>query len=192
MLYLLAYSGQGQLRIFGPSNEKYHVVGGQRAGPDATRVAAPWPDHARHRAGGVGRNGDGTWTVTTQSGSRTSSRVADHVVLTLPFSLLRKVDLSKAGFQRSSGRRSPSCRWARTASCSCSSPTVIGGASAATGTASPTPAIRAPGRSPEHNRAQRGILVDYTGGDIGADFGVLSPAEYGRRFLDQIEPCSRA
>ena len=28
MLYLLAYSGQGQLRIFGPSNEKYHVVGG--------------------------------------------------------------------------------------------------------------------------------------------------------------------
>jgi monoamine oxidase len=28
LLYLLAYSGQGQLRVFGPSNEKYHVVGG--------------------------------------------------------------------------------------------------------------------------------------------------------------------
>src|SRR5215218_8766997 len=28
MLYLLGYSGQGQLRIFGPSNEKYHVRGG--------------------------------------------------------------------------------------------------------------------------------------------------------------------
>jgi monoamine oxidase len=28
LLYLLAFSGQGQLRIFGPSNEKYHVRGG--------------------------------------------------------------------------------------------------------------------------------------------------------------------
>src|SRR4029453_10643786 len=28
MLYLLGYSGQGQLRVFGPSNEKYHVRGG--------------------------------------------------------------------------------------------------------------------------------------------------------------------
>src|SRR5262249_46664341 len=28
LLYLLAYSGQGQFRTFGSSNEKYHVVGG--------------------------------------------------------------------------------------------------------------------------------------------------------------------
>src|SRR6266480_1142862 len=28
LLYLLAYSGQGQFRTFGPSNEKYHVAGG--------------------------------------------------------------------------------------------------------------------------------------------------------------------
>src|SRR3989440_298430 len=28
LLYLLGYSGQGQLNIFGPSNEKYHVRGG--------------------------------------------------------------------------------------------------------------------------------------------------------------------
>ncbi len=28
MLYLLGYSGQGQFRVFGPSNEKYHVHGG--------------------------------------------------------------------------------------------------------------------------------------------------------------------
>src|SRR5215218_5547741 len=28
LLYLLGYSGQGKLRLFGPSNEKYHVRGG--------------------------------------------------------------------------------------------------------------------------------------------------------------------
>src|SRR3954468_7355313 len=38
MLYLLGYSGQGQLRIFGPSNEKYHVRGGNDQIP--ARLAA--------------------------------------------------------------------------------------------------------------------------------------------------------
>ena len=28
LLYLLGYSGQGKVRLFGPSNEKYHVRGG--------------------------------------------------------------------------------------------------------------------------------------------------------------------
>src|SRR5207245_7009566 len=30
LLYLLGYSGQGQFHIFGPSNEKYHVHGGNQ------------------------------------------------------------------------------------------------------------------------------------------------------------------
>src|ERR1051325_11203265 len=38
LLYLLGYSGQGQLRIFGPSNEKYHVRGGNDQIP--ARLAA--------------------------------------------------------------------------------------------------------------------------------------------------------
>ena len=38
MLYLLGYAGQGQLRIFGKSNEKYHVVGGNDQIP--ARLAA--------------------------------------------------------------------------------------------------------------------------------------------------------
>ena len=50
MLYLLGYAGQGQLRIFGKSNEKLHVRGGNdqivaRLGDRLQR-----PDHARLRA----------------------------------------------------------------------------------------------------------------------------------------------
>jgi monoamine oxidase len=33
-----------------------------------------------------------------------------------------------------------------------------------------------------------GILVDYTGGNIGAAFGSLTPDAYAKRFLSQIEP----
>ena len=37
LLYLLGYSGQGKFRIFGPSNEKYHVRGGN----DQIRRSSP-------------------------------------------------------------------------------------------------------------------------------------------------------
>ena len=35
---------------------------------------------------------------------------------------------------------------------------------------------------------RRGILVDYTGGDVGASFGTGTPAERAAQFLSQIEP----
>src|ERR671924_844627 len=41
LLYLLGYSGQGKLRLFGPSNEKYHVRGGNEQ--IATRLGAALP-----------------------------------------------------------------------------------------------------------------------------------------------------
>ena len=95
LLYLLAYSGQGQLRIFGPSNEKYHVRGGndllvrrlaEKLG-DSVVVGTPLQS--------IVRNGDGTYRLGL-SGS--PAVTADHVVLALPFSLLRQVDYSRAGF----------------------------------------------------------------------------------------------
>ena len=47
MLYLLGYAGQGQLRIFGTSNEKYHVRGGNDQITDRLAAALARSDHAR-------------------------------------------------------------------------------------------------------------------------------------------------
>ena len=83
MLYLLAYIGQGQMRILGPSNEKYHVRGGNDQITDrlAAALARSRParlaarvdrtrggrhldarlragHEARERAGGPGRDDD--------------------------------------------------------------------------------------------------------------------------------------
>jgi monoamine oxidase len=188
MLYLLAYSGQGQLRIFGPSNEKYHVIGGNDQIPARLASLLPGQIQLGTQLSALARNSDSTWTITTRSGNRTSSQVADHVVLALPFTLLRKVDLSKAGFpalkttainQLAMGTNSKlqlqfSDRHWRT----------LGGngdSYSDTGYQSTWEVTRAqPGRS--------GILVDYTGGAIGAGFGSLSPTAYAQRFLGQIEP----
>lgn len=187
MLYLLAYSGQGQLRIFGPSNEKYHVRGGNEQITDRMADVLGGDIELGTRLVALAQRPDGTWTVTTRTGSVTSSRVADHVVLALPFSLLRSVDLSKAAFpalkttaikQLPMGTNSKlqlqftDRHWRS-----------LGGNG-------DTFSDRGYQSSWEVTRAQpgaKGILVDYTGGTIGASF-TGSPEAHALRFLGQIEP----
>ena len=98
MLYLLAYIGQGQMRILGPSNEKYHVRGGNDQITD--RLAAALGDRVRlgSRLESIAREADGTWTLGFVQGTRRVSVRADRVVMTIPFSILRTLDYSKAGF----------------------------------------------------------------------------------------------
>lgn len=170
MLYLLAYSGQGQLRIFGPSNEKYHVRGGNEQITDRMADVLGGDIELGTRLVALAQKSDGTWTVTTRTGKVTSSRDADHVVLALPFSLLRSVDLSKAGFPALKttaikhlvmGTNSKlqlqftDRHWR-----------ILGGNG-------DTFSDRGYQSSWEVTRAQpgaKGILVDYTGGTIGASF----------------------
>jgi monoamine oxidase len=99
LIYLLGYSGPGQLRIFGPSNEKYHVRGGNDQ--IGTRLAAAVSGSIRygHVLAAIARNSDGSYLLTFRNGNRTEKVPADRVVLALPFSILRTLDYSQAGFR---------------------------------------------------------------------------------------------
>jgi monoamine oxidase len=96
MLYLLGYAGQGQFRTFGKSNEKMHVRGGndQIATILATKLGSQITTSSPLTA--IKKNADGSYALTLGS----SVVQADHVVLALPFSLLRGVNFSKAGFNQ--------------------------------------------------------------------------------------------
>src|SRR4051812_48792095 len=63
MLYLLGYSGQGQMRIFGPSNEKYHVVGGNDQIPERLAANLSGQISMGYELTAVARNSDATWTL---------------------------------------------------------------------------------------------------------------------------------
>ncbi|MEP6761065.1 MAG: NAD(P)/FAD-dependent oxidoreductase, partial [Sporichthyaceae bacterium] len=191
MLYLLAYSGQGQLRIFGPSNEKYHVRGGNEQIVNGLVSAVKNSGstiETETKLVALAKRTDGTWSVTTQTGATTRTLIADHVVIAIPFSMLRSVDLTKAGFSKLKmtaiknlpmGTNSKLAlqftdRHWRTLGNN-------GDSYADTGYQATWEVTRAqPGTE--------GILVDYTGGNIGADFGSLTKEQYAARFLEQIEP----
>jgi monoamine oxidase len=188
MLYLLGYAGPGQLRIFGESNEKYHVRGGNDQIPARLANALQGQIKTGSELVAIRRNADGSYRLSFRSGSGTSTVTADRVVLALPFSILRSVDYSKAGFSavkntaiQELGMGTNSKLHVQFKNRFWNSLGNQGETYADTGYQNTWEVTRAqPGTS--------GILVDYTGGTIGASFGSGTPTERATQFLSQIEP----
>jgi monoamine oxidase len=83
----------GRFQVFGESDERYRLQGGNQALTDA--MAAKYADRIRfdHRLEAVAADGEG-YRLSFRTGSGSAAEVkADAVVLALPFTLLRKVDL---------------------------------------------------------------------------------------------------
>jgi monoamine oxidase len=188
LLYLLGYAGPGQLRVFGKSNEKYHVRGGNDQVVDALVETLGGQIIPSSELVAIKRSNDGTYALTFKQGSSIITRTADHVVLALPFSRLRLVDTSKAGFNKIKktaiaklpmGTNSKlhlqfsSRHWY---GLGCNGNTYADTGYQSTWEVSRTQAGTA------------GILVDYTGGNIGASFGSGTLSERANQFLDQLAP----
>jgi monoamine oxidase len=132
---------------------------------------------------------DGAYSLSFRQGASTVTKVADKVVLALPFSILgTSVDISKAGFSELKrtaiaelGMGTNSKLHAQFRERHWETLGSNGETFADTGYQNTWDVSRAqPGN--------RGILVDYTGGTIGASFGSGTPEERAAQFLAQLEP----
>jgi monoamine oxidase len=185
MLYLLGYSGQGNLRIFGPSNEKYHTVGGNDQIPERLAAALPGQINPGYELTAVARNSNGTWKLSFGNGATTT---VDRVIIAIPFTILRDVDLTKAQFEPRKMRAINELgmgtnskmhvgfkkRFWRDLGCN-------GETYADTGYQNTWEVSRG-------QAGTTGLLVDYTGGKIGATFGAGTPSSRAKQFVGQIEP----
>jgi monoamine oxidase len=177
------------LRIFGPSNEKYHVRGGNDQIP--ARMAQQLEGQIRfgNELTAIKRNSNGSYTLTFENGKAFRDVTADKVILAMPFSILRSsVDYKRAGFstlkktaitEMGMGTNSKmhlqftNRHWVSLGS--------NGETFADTGYQNTWEVTRGqPGTS--------GILVNYTGGNVGASFGTGTPSSRAQRFLSQVEP----
>jgi monoamine oxidase len=185
LIYLLGYSGQGQLRLFGPSNEKYHITGGNDQLITGMAAAVQNQIHTGATLTSVRLNGNGTYDLGF-NGSATVT--VDKVVLALPFSILRNsVDLSQAGFSvlkmtainelqmgtntklnMQFNRR----RWRE-----------LGG----NGDSYSDQGYQVTWEVSRDQAGTPGILVNYTGGNVGASY-TGSATQLANQFLQQVEP----
>ncbi|TMF46376.1 MAG: twin-arginine translocation signal domain-containing protein [Chloroflexi bacterium] len=105
MVYLLGFQPQpGQFRIFGASDERYHIAGGNERLPQAIAAALPAASLNLNTAlTGIVRNADGSWTLSLNGPSGKFTSVVDRVIMAIPFSVLRTLltsdrDYRAAGF----------------------------------------------------------------------------------------------
>ena len=201
LVYLLGYqSVPGNFHLYGSSDERYHLAGGNEQLPRAIAAALPASGiHLNTALTAIARNNDGTFTLTFKSlaGKKpaTLTVVADRVILALPFSVLRNLDYGNAGFdpvkitgiqQLGYGNsvklhlQFDSRLWNQSGPWGISN----GYSLADTGYQSTWDVTRAQSGS-------TGILVDFTGGNVAATFGDGKPAvvqAYAMKFLSQLEP----
>ena len=205
LVYLLGFNASpGNFSIFGASDERYHIVGGNDRLPAAIAASLPAGTVKLNTAmTGIVRNSDGTYTLSLTSGGVTTQKVFDRLILTLPFSVLRTILTSDAAF-----------RGAGFDSLKQTAVTQLGyGKNAKLQLQFNTRYWYGPGQwgigngntyadtgfqnTWEVTRAQpgaTGILVDYTGGGVplasfsGDDEDPRVVARYAKTFLSQIEP----
>ncbi|HEY3206344.1 MAG TPA: NAD(P)/FAD-dependent oxidoreductase [Gaiellaceae bacterium] len=203
LVYLLGYkSVPGNYMVFGASNERYHIVGGNALLPLAIRDAlSPETVKTSWRLESIKRNADGSSTMSFDTPSGAKPVTADHVILALPFAVLRTLDYKGADFEPlkrtaiadlGAGRNSKLQLQFAARLWNTSGPWGLsnGASYSDTGYQNTWDVTRG-------QNGARGILVDYTGGDVAGALSAGTPyanaangkvVTLAQRFLKQLEP----
>jgi len=198
LIYLLGFSSNpGNFQIFGASDERYHIVGGNESLPKA--IAAALKDVRRnHTLTAIAGKSDGTFDLTLKTGNTSITSNFDRVILAIPFSVLRTLDYSAAGFDLLKQTAITQLGYGKNAKLhlqfdsrywNTQGPWGIGNGSTYSDTGYQN--------TWDVTRAQdgaTGILVDYTGGGVplasfkGDATDPKVAARFAKTFLSQIEP----
>jgi len=200
MVYLLGFQPiPGNFRIFGASDERYHLQGGNERLPQAIAAAlAPGTVQLNTAMTAIATNSDGTFTLTLNGPTGKFTKIVDRVVMSIPFSVLRGLDFSQARFDTLKQTAITQLGYGKNCKLQLqfdsrywnqSGPWGIGNGLTYSDTGYQN--------TWEVTRAQdgtTGILVDYTGGGVplasfsGDPTNPSQVAKFANTFLAQIEP----
>ncbi|MFT9846512.1 flavin monoamine oxidase family protein [Aneurinibacillus sp. REN35] len=187
LLYLLGYSEKKTFQIFGPSDEAYHVRGGNDQIVTHLAESLAGQIHMQHALTAIQKNMDDTYTLLFEGGG-VHEVIADYVVLALPFSILREIDYRQAGFK---GLKETAIKELGMGTNSKFALQFKDRHWEALGCNGATYADTGYQNTWEVSRAQpgtSGILVNFTGGAVGSSFSQGSTTSHAAEFLRGIEP----
>jgi monoamine oxidase len=200
LVYLLGFQPQpGDFRIFGASDERYHIAGGNERLPQAIAAGlAPGTVQLNTALTAIAVNSVGSFTLSLTGPSGKFTRVVDRVVMTIPFSVLRGLNYSQAQFDSLKQTAITQLGYGKNCKLQLQfdsklwnqqGPWGLGNGSTYSDTGYQN--------TWEVTRAQdgaTGILVDYTGGGVplasfnGDPTNPNLVAKFAQTFLSQIEP----
>jgi len=101
LIYLLAFQpNPDQFAVFGESDERFHIRGGNQQLPVAiaNHLGLGSTVITGHKLLKVKETAGGRYRLTFNHGGGTDDVTADYVVLAIPFAVLRHLDIDEAGF----------------------------------------------------------------------------------------------
>lgn len=186
-------SKQSKLRLWGNfSDERYHVVGGNQQIPLGLAARLPGQIRFGRKLTRVRKLSDGRVELAFLEGNKTVTATHDGVVLTLPYHLLREVELDASlalpDWKKDSIARFVTGDNAKLMVGFQGQPwTERGGNGAAY---SDLPYLQTTWEtSPSTANASRGIITDYTGATLARSLSPSSVQAACARFLDNYEAC---
>jgi len=206
LIYLLAFQPQpGDFRIFGASDERYHITGGNEQVPRAIAAhleANGSSVNLNTSLTGIVMNRDGGYTLTFKNPRRTFSTVVDRVIMAIPFSVLRTILTSDdqyraAGFDTLKQTAIQQLGYGTNSKLQLQFSRRLwegtGPWGISTGYTFTDDGYQNTWEVSRGQAGTPGILVNYTGGDIGASFtgdpnDPTVVSGYARAFLAQLEP----
>ena len=99
LLYLLGFQPtKTQLDLFGESDERFHIRGGNQRLPEAIADELGDAVVTGHKLVRLAQTPNGRYCCTFERGGTTIEVITDLVVLAIPFAVLANVDIQNAGF----------------------------------------------------------------------------------------------
>ena len=204
LIYLLAFQPvPGNFRIFGASDERYHILGGNERLPVAIAASLPQTSIKLNTAlTALAINADGSYNLSFSSPTGPFTSTVDRVILALPFSVLRTLNHRKANFDNLKVTAITELGYGANAKLQLQFDTRywndpagpwVPSVGISTGTSYADTGYQNTWDVTRGQADDTGILVDYTGGGVPlATFKgqpTLADAQnYAGTFLSQIEP----
>jgi monoamine oxidase len=203
LVYLLGFQPKpGNFSIFGKSDERYHIVGGNQQLPTAIANSLPAGSiNLNWRMTSIATNSDGSYTLTFSTPSGKQTATFDRVILTIPFSVLRTLDYSQAGFDSLKQTAITQLGYGTNSKLQLQFDSRFWNGTGAwpgvsTGNIYTDAGFQNTWDVTRGQPGTTGIIVDYTGGNVGASYQPKGPysgssdplvQQYAGNFLKQLE-----
>jgi monoamine oxidase len=197
LIYLLGYqAGPGTFSVYGTSDERYHIAGGNSNLPVAIAGALPAGSvHLDSAMSAIARSSAGSIKISFANGQTVT---ADHVILCMSFAVLSTLNYSKAGFDSLKQTAITQLGAGRNAKLNLQFNSRPWNTAGSTGSLYSDQPFQSAWDVTRGQDGATGILVEYPGTSVAQSMGQSSPYSttatnphvktYANRFLSQLEP----
>jgi monoamine oxidase len=186
-LLLMIGTKPGTFAMFGESDERFHIAEGNDRVPTRLSERLTQPVMLETRLEALRRHANGTYTLTVNQTGTVRDLEADKVVLTLPFTVLRQVDLTGVELPEVKRRAIATLGYGTHTKLMTGFTRRVWYDQNSNGSSVSDLPYQASWETSRGQAGDSGILTNFAGGKQGLALGEETPEERAAEFVEQLE-----